>query len=209
MDMRANRESPVVKELIEVTQALTEGNFERTLGNEFEGELGRLAAYIETVRQNLKSLSPRVTSSIQLIPKAGQGIAEISQQAEMGVNSILGLVDEMCADQEAIVEMFKRVEQGDTSALNVQTLREIADKTKTSLMSLMSFLSFQDVVRQHAEKVQAMIDAVEEKICELLVKFKLEAHESDEGKDLMEAQPREVPASQDVVDQSLIDNLFK
>jgi methyl-accepting chemotaxis protein len=209
MDMRANRESPVVKELIEVTQALTEGNFERKLGNEFEGELGQLAAYIETLRQNLKSLSPRVTSSIHLIPKAGQGIAEISQQAEMGVNSILGLVDEMCADQEAVVEMFERVEQGDISALNVQTLREIADKTKTSLMSLMSFLSFQDVVRQHAEKVQAMIDAVEEKIRELLAKFKLKAHEPDEGDDSMNAQSEEVPVSQDVVDQSLIDDLFK
>ncbi|MGE0682976.1 MAG: hypothetical protein AB7P69_18995, partial [Candidatus Binatia bacterium] len=124
-------------------------------------------------------------------------------------NSILSLVDEMCVDQDTVSEMLGKATSGDAGALAIDTLQEIADKTQTSLMSVMSFLSFQDVVRQRAEKVQGMIDMVDEKIHELLARFrvKLTALESEE----YEKEPGEVTltAEQDDVDQSSIDDLFK
>jgi hypothetical protein len=120
--------------------------------NCFSRELGQLAAYIEALRENLRVLSPRFASSVHLIPKAGQGVAEISQQAEMSVNSILGLVDEMCINQDTVSEMLAKAREAEGASLNIGTLQEIADKTSASLMSVMSFLSFQDVVRQRAEK---------------------------------------------------------
>ena len=140
MDVETNGETRDVKELAEVTRALAEGNFERRLEGSFEGELGEVAAYIETLRESLKELSPRFSSSAHLIPKAGQGVAEISQQAEMSVNSILSLIDEMCADQDTVSEMLGKVVGGDASTLDIGQLQEIADKTSSSLMSVMSFL---------------------------------------------------------------------
>ena len=208
MEVETSGTTRDVKELVEMTRALAEGNFDRKLKGSFEGELGEIAAYIETLRESLNVLSPRFSSSAHLIPKAGQGVAEISQQAEISVNSILSLVDEMCVDQDAVCEMLGKVANGDSSALDLGKLQEIADKTNTSLMSVMSFLSFQDVVRQRAEKVQSMIDMVGEKIQELLDRFqvKLAATES-EG---FEKAPGEVALTteQDAVDQSSIDDLF-
>lgn len=209
METQTNGITHEVKELVEVTRALSEGDFERKLEGSFEGELGEIATYIESLRESLKVLSPRFSSSVHLIPKAGQGVAEISQQAEVSVNSILSLVDEMCVDQDTVSEMLGKATSGDAGALAIDTLQEIADKTQTSLMSVMSFLSFQDVVRQRAEKVQGMIDMVDEKIHELLARFrvKLTALESEE----YEKEPGEVTltAEQDDVDQSSIDDLFK
>lgn len=208
MDMQTNGATHQVNELVEVARALAEGDFERKLESAFQGELGELAAYIETLRENLKALSPKFASSAHLIPKAGQGVAEISQQAEMSVNSILGLVDEMCLDQDAVAEMLGKVADGEAAALDIEKLQEIATKTSTSLMSLMSFLSFQDVVRQRAEKVQAMIEMVDEKIRELLAKFNVQAIDIPDEE---EKAPGEVSLASSIeeVDQSSIDDLFK
>jgi methyl-accepting chemotaxis protein len=206
MNMQTNRATHEVKELIEVAQALARGDFERKLDTAFQGELGQLAAHIETLRENLKILSPRLASHVHLIPKAGRGIAEISQQAETSVNSILGLVDEMCIDQDTVAQMLGKAADGG-AAPDIEKLREIAGKTSASLMSLMSFLSFQDVVRQRAEKVQGMIDMVDEKIRELLLKFNVQVEAPlEEG----EGAPGEVglaPAACEV-DQASIDDLF-
>lgn len=209
MEVETNGVTRDVKELVEVTRALAEGNFGRKLEGSFEGELGEIAAYIETLRESLNVLSPRFSSSVHLIPKAGQGVAEISQQAEMSVNSILGLVDEMCVDQDAVSEMLSKVANGDGAALDIGKLQEIADKTSTSLMSVMSFLSFQDVVRQRAERVQGMIDMVGEKFRELLDRFQVKL-EATEGEDF-EKTPGEVALTteQDAIDQSFIDDLFR
>lgn len=208
MDMQTNGVTHQVNELVDVARALAEGDFERKLETAFQGELGELATYIETLRENLKALSPQFASSAHLIPKAGQGVAEISHQAEMSVNSILGLVDEMCIDQDAVAEMLGKVVDGEAAALDIEKLQDVATRTSTRLMGLMSFLSFQDVVRQRAEKVQAMIDMVDEKIRELLAKFHVQPIELPEED---EKAPGEVSLASSVeeVDQSSIDDLFK
>src|SRR5262245_56460965 len=126
MDMQTNGATRQVSELVEVARALAEGDFERKLESDFQGELGQLAAYIETLRENLKTLAPRFASSAHLIPKAGQGVAEISHQAEMSVNSILGLVDEMCVDQDMVSEMLGKAADGESATLDVAKLQEIA-----------------------------------------------------------------------------------
>ncbi len=208
MVMQTNGVTREVQELVEVTRALTEGDFEQKLKTVFQGELGQLAAYIEALRENLQSLSPRFSSSVHLMPKAGQGVAEISHQAEMSVNSILGLVDEMCMNQDIVSGMLANASTG--VALDIGKLQEIADKTSASLMSVMSFLSFQDVVRQRAEKVQIMIDSVDEKIRELLTRFNVSVTAGVED-DETEKAPGEVGlvSAQDEVDQTSIDDLFE
>ena len=209
METQTNGTAHGVREIVEVTRALSEGDFNRKLEGSFEGELGEIAVYIESLRESLKVLSPRFSSSVHLIPKAGQGVAAISQQAEMSVNSILSLVDEMCVDQDTVSELLDKAASGGVAILDVDKLKEVATKTQTSLMSVMSFLSFQDVVRQRAEKVQEMIDLVDGKIHELLARFRVKVTISED--EVCEKGPGEVALTtgQDDVDQSLIDDLFK
>src|SRR3954467_974951 len=125
MVMQTNGATRQVQELVEVTRALTEGDFEQKLETVFQGELGQLAAYIEALRENLQILSPRFASSVHLMPKAGQGIAEISHQAEMSVNSILALVDEMCMNQNTVSGMLANASNGEGAALDIGKLQEI------------------------------------------------------------------------------------
>lgn len=210
MEMQMNGADQSVKELAKVARALVDGDFDQKIDVNLQGELGRLAAHIEALRQNLKSLSPQMTSSVHLMPRAAQGVADISQQAEASVNSILGLVDEMCLDQDTVADILEKAAGGDRTALDLPRLQAIADKSRTNLMSLMSCLSFQDVVRQRAEKIQVMIDSVEEKVRKLLSKFNLKVPElvvEEESAEDFGAQV--VDHSQEVVDQNSVDDFFK
>ena len=206
MNEQTTDNQQAVRDLVEATQALSQGNFEQELGQYFQGELGLLAQHIEGLRKSLKSLSPQMASSAHLVPEAGRGVSEISQQAETSVNSILELVDEMCTDQDRVVDILAQGEADRSAPLDISALREISEKSRSRLMKLMSYLSFQDVVRQRAEKVQVMIDEVEGKIGEMLSKFGVSAEPVSIAQEEQDAA--QADAAQDV-DQALIDDYFK
>jgi HAMP domain-containing protein len=199
-----------VSELIGMARALSEGDFDRQFEQHCHGELGRLATYLEVLRQNLKVLLPSVSSSAYLIPQAAKSVAEISQQAEVGVNSILEVVEEMLVDQERVAGLLERGAQGE--ALDLPQLQSIAERDRQRLMNLISRLSFQDVIRQRAEKVQEMIDALEKAILELLLKFKVKINEQvikeGAGREVLREEVKDL--SQDMgLDQALVDELLE
>ena len=165
-----------VGELVEMARALSEGEFEKQFQQHFQGELGQLASYLEAVRQTLQSLSSTTDGSKDLIPKASDGVAEINKEAETGFNSVWEVIEEMQSDQSTARQLLGAASDGLTG-MNVAKLQSIFDKNHQSLLALMSYLSFQDVLRQRLEKVQRMISKIEEKTLELSVKFRVKSNE--------------------------------
>ena len=205
-----SKETYSVSELIDMARALSEGEFDEQFKQHFQGELGQLATHMESLRQNLKSLSPGVGTSAHLIPEASKGVAEISKQAEISVMSIMDLVDEMSADQEKVLPIIEGLARGESS--DFSQLRKIADKSRRSLVTLLSYLSFQDVLRQRAEKIQENMDTIEKKILELLVKFKIKVNEQvikdGDGREIMREQVKDLSESKGL-DQALVDDLLE
>jgi hypothetical protein len=200
-----------VNEVIEMARALSEGDFERRFSQKFQGELGALAGYIENLRQRMKGISSAADSSSYLIPQAAMGVAGISQQTEMGINSILELVEGVLGDQERVLHMVQTAGKNGRGA-DLSVFQAIAEKSKRSLMSVMSELSFQDVIRQRADAVQVTLEAVEKKIVELLIKFKVEM--SGDALQEIDARDRvreEVKNMTDDIglDQALVDELLE
>ncbi|MGH7769021.1 MAG: HAMP domain-containing protein, partial [Candidatus Binatia bacterium] len=200
-----------VTEVIEMARAISEGNFEVQFSQKFQGELGALAGYIENLRQRLKGISSAADSSSYLIPQASMGVAGISQQTEMGINSILELIEEVLGDQERMLELIDGAGKSDGKGVALSVFQSFAEKSKRNLMAVMSQLSFQDVIRQRAESVQETLEAVEKKIVELLIKFKVEM--SGDGLKEVDARDRvreEVKNLTDDIglDQALVDELL-
>jgi hypothetical protein len=200
-----------VTEVVEMARALSEGNFEKQFSQKFQGELGALAGYIESLRQRMKGISSAADSSSYLIPQASMGVAGISQQTEMGINSILELIEEVLGDQERTLELIDGAGKTGGKAAPLAVFRGFAEKSKRNLMAVMSQLSFQDVIRQRAEGVQETLEAVEKKIVELLIKFKVEM--SPDGLKEVDARDRmreEVKNLTDDIglDQALVDELL-
>jgi methyl-accepting chemotaxis protein len=202
-----------INDLVEMARALSEGDFERQFEQYFQGELGQLASYLDKVRQNLQSICTMAGTSSYIIPEAAHGVAEIYQQAEDGVNSILDVVDNMSADQEAALKIMTPVSSGNAlSDADIQNLQEIAARTRRGLMNVIGYLSFQDVLRQRVETVQGLIEKLEKRTLELLVQFKVKANDQvikeAEGETVLRDEVKSI-SGEIGLDQSLVDELLE
>lgn len=191
-----------VGELVEKARALSEGEFEQEFQQHFQGELGQLASYLEAIRQTLQSLSTAANDSKDLLPKAADGVAEINREAESGFNSVWEVVEQMQSDQATARELLG-AEGVNLTEGNIGTLRGIVEKNRESLIALMSYLSFQDVLRQRLEKVQHTIAQMEARTLDLIVKFKVKNNE----KSLDNADGAALDQAADL-DQNLVDQLL-
>ena len=198
--------------LTQMAGALAEGNFSQEFRLHFSGELGQLAYFLDNLQQNLKTLSPAIGSSAHLFPQVAQAVADISQQTERTTSSMLGLMEEMLADQDRLAELLKGAKENDTKAVDVWQIEKIAEKSRDDLIQLTSYLSFQDVVRQRAAKVQKIIDIVESKITALQTQFSVDLHRQsnsvEDGLVLSQEEANEFSGDTEV-DQNLVDDLFE
>jgi chemotaxis regulatin CheY-phosphate phosphatase CheZ len=191
-----------VSDLTAMARALSEGEFEEQFQQHFQGELGQLASYLDAVRQTLLSLSATADGSRELIPMAANGVAEINREAENSFNSVWEVIERLQSDQAEARTILKESDDG-LSGEKVNKLREIAEKHQQELLSLMSYLSFQDVLRQRLEKIQRIIGQVEDKTLELIVKCKVKANE----KSLKDGDGDNLVKDADL-DQNLVDQLM-
>jgi hypothetical protein len=191
-----------VGDLTAMARALSEGEFEEQFQRHFQGELGQLASYLEAVRQTLLSLSASADGSRELIPKAAAGVAQINREAENSFNSVWEVIERIQSDQAEARTILKESEDG-LNGDKVMKLRAIADKHQQELLALMSYLSFQDVLRQRLEKIQVIIGQVEDKTLELIVKCKVKANE----KSIKDGDGADLAKDADL-DQNLVDQLM-
>lgn len=159
-----------VEALIEMARALSQSKFEKQFHQQVRSELGELVSFLEALRQTLQSLSNSVDGSRDLIPQLADGVAEINRETESGFNSVWEAVEQMQSDQTAARQILG-ADGGVLSQEDVARLRGIAAQSQQSLLALMSYLSFQDVLRQRLEKIQRIIGEVEDKTLELIAKF--------------------------------------
>jgi chemotaxis regulatin CheY-phosphate phosphatase CheZ len=210
--LKENKVAYSINDLVEMARALSEGDFDRQFEQYFQGELGQLASYLDNVRQTLQSICTMAGTSSYIIPEAASGVAEIYQHAEEGVNSILDVVDNMSADQEAALKVMMAMSSGQVGDADIQTLQEIAGRTRRGLMNVIGYLSFQDVLRQRVETVQGLIEKLEKRTLELLVQFKVKANDQvikeGEGETALRDEVKTI-SGEIGLDQSLVDELLE
>jgi chemotaxis regulatin CheY-phosphate phosphatase CheZ len=210
--LKENKVAYSINDLVEMARALSEGDFDRQFEQYFQGELGQLASYLDNVRQTLQSICTMAGTSSYIIPEAASGVAEIYQHAEEGVNSILDVVDNMSADQEAALKVIMAMSSGQVGDADIQTLQEIAGRTRRGLMNVIGYLSFQDVLRQRVETVQGLIEKLEKRTLELLVQFKVKANDQvikeGEGETALSDEVKTI-SGEIGLDQSLVDELLE
>lgn len=192
----------LVEALIEMARALSQSKFEKEFHQQVRSELGELVSFLEALRQTLQSLSHSVDGSKELIPQLADGVAEINRETESGFNSVWEAVEQMQVDQAAARQILG-AEGGVLSQEEVARLRGIAAQSQQSLLALMSYLSFQDVLRQRLEKIQRIIGEVEAKTLELIAKFNVHTNK----KSLKDGDPAGTGKNADL-DQNRVDQLM-
>jgi hypothetical protein len=194
-----------VEELVDIARALTEGDLEKHFGEHVRRALDELGSCLEAIRQTIGS-SPSSAGhgyANALGSQGGRDVTAIHREAAQVFDSAWEVVEEMQMNQEMTRDLLGST-TGNLTAENVRRLSEVADRERQCLVRLMSHLSVYEVLRQRLEKVQLLIDQLDEKTTELMGKFNIKSNEQStrEG-------DREDPLRISDLNQSLVDQLLE
>jgi len=214
-------EESALRELVEVTKGLTEGDFYRELNVKLYGELGRLAEYIIKTRKNLQHVDPSLKDTYKKMPQAALQLSDITKSTEEATHKILSLTEEILDNQELISNQIEKLEAIDEETSDngkglsevIQVMNEINTENQNNLIEMLTTMSFQDLTGQKIKKIIGLVEEVETRVLEMIVAFgiKIEDVESQgeetEKKEELICQLKDshmsVDSKQDLVDDIL------
>lgn len=200
-----------VRELLDVTRAMANGNFSRKIESELYGELGELARHINITLKKLQSLEPNIGFSSERIPAASLQLSDITRATEEATHRIMGLTERVLDNHDLISAGLKKIKSSDGIDLKeIGEVERLVSDNKNSLVEVITSLSFQDLTGQKINRIMEMIKEVESRILELIVTFGFKITDKEEGlkeKEVILDQLK-MPAS-DGLKQDLVDDILK
>ncbi len=207
-----NENSNAVRELLDVTRDMANGNYRREVGSDLYGELGELARYINMTFKKLQTLEPNIKLSSEKIPMATSQLSDITRATEEATNRIMGLTEKVLDNHDLISSGIERVKGSDRlDKTNIGELDKLVSDNKESLVEIITCLSFQDLTGQKINKIVAMMREVESRILELIVTFGLKANSEKGNMDEVTSpilNELKKPVSDDLK-QDLVDDMLK
>ncbi|MEK7306547.1 MAG: HAMP domain-containing protein, partial [Nitrospirota bacterium] len=94
--------SDAVRELLDVTRAMANGNYSREIESDLYGELGELARYINITFKKLQTLEPNIKLSSEKIPMATSQLSDITRATEEATNRIMELTEKVLDNHDLI-----------------------------------------------------------------------------------------------------------
>ena len=208
---KGTAESNAVKELLDVTRDMANGNFSRKVESELYGELGDLARYINITLKKLQSVEPSMRLTSEEIPAASSRLSDITKATEEATHRIMELTEKVLDNHDQISSGLEKIKGSDGADLKeIGGVERLVSDDKNSLIEIITCLSFQDLTGQKIKKIMEMMKEVESRIVELIVTFGLKA--SNDGKGLNEKEgimkELKMPATDDLK-QDLVDDMLK
>ena len=203
--------SNAVRELLDVTREMANGNYSREIESDLYGELGELARYINMTFRKLQTLEPNIKLSSEKIPLAASQLSDITRATEEATNRIMGLTEGVLDNHELITSDLVKIKDNKINPEEIGNLERLVSKNKESLIEIITCLSFQDLTGQKINKIMEMMREVESRILELIVTFGLKAN-NEKGNMDEAASPilneLKKPVSDDLK-QDLVDDMLK
>ncbi len=192
-----------LKKIVELLDAIKKGDFYRELNVEMCGVLGELARKIEEFKKDLQILNPKIKDIVEKdIPSASNQLELILEAIEKAALSMMDVV-------ERLIEINNEIEREIENVSNFlpkekkSKLRSYITASKDFLNELITSLSFQDLTGQKLKKIISLIQDIEKRITDLIVRFGMKIKK--DGVYKLESGE----ASTKKVDQSEVDNLLK
>lgn len=207
-----NKESDAVRELLDVTREMANGNYSRAIESDLYGELGELARYINMTFKKLQTLEPNIKLSSEKIPLAASQLSDITRATEEATNRIMELTEKVLDNHDLISSGIERVKCSNRlDKSNIGELDKLVSNNKESLIEIITCLSFQDLTGQKINKIMEMMREVESRILELIVTFGLKANSEKGNMDEVTSpilNELKKPVSDDLK-QDLVDDMLK
>ena len=211
--MRSEEQS-ALKQIIEGAKALSKGEVDFDLETRVRGELASIAKYINETRKKLAHVKPGLNTVAHELPSVSHCLADVTKTTETATHKILGIVEHLLDSDEQVlpdVECLKENTQ-ESSPENVrQHVESIAgsfDERGMALVDLMTHLSFQDLTSQTLQTIAELMDQIENRVLELLIRLGERSAEPQEESTATQSVELLLGKDHDAR-QNMIDDLLK
>lgn len=193
-----------MKNIVEVTKAMAEGDFHQEVDEKIYGQIGELARYINTTIKKLQAIEPNMAHVTGTIPEASLQLADIAKSTEKATHVIMEHVEQVLDSQDVILDKVEAIETGGDAIKAASEIRQIVLDNKEAMMEIITGLSFQDITGQKIKAIINLIGEVEKRIIQLIITFGIQTKENvDENISKIEF------TQNDTLKQDLVDNILK
>lgn len=200
----SNNSTNTINKIVEVTKAMSEGNFHQEISGELYGQVGALAKYINITIKKLQTVEPNIDQASDKIPEASVQLSEITKATEEATHSVMAQVERMLDSQDLVLHYLDLIVSGEDISKASDQIKQIVKENKDVLLDIITGLSFQDLTGQKIKTIISLIEEVEKRILHLIVTFGLKAKETKKVDDTL----KEFTDSTKL-EQGLVDNVLK
>ena len=197
-------DSDAISQIVDVTRAMSEGDFHHEIDGELYGQIGELAKYINATIKKLQTVEPNIALATDKIPAASLQLSEITKATEEATHSVMGQVERALDNQDLLLYHIEAIEKGVDLTKEVGELKQITADNKEILLDIITGLSFQDLTGQKIKTIISLIEEIEKRIIHLIVTFGLKSKTGIEEK-----IPLTGFTDDTKIEQGLVDTILK
>ena len=197
-------DSDAISQIVDVTRAMSEGDFHHEIDGELYGQIGELAKYINATIKKLQTVEPNIALATDKIPAASLQLSEITKATEEATHSVMGQVECVLDNQDLLLHRIEAIEKGGDIAKEAGELRQLTADNKEILLDIITGLSFQDLTGQKIKSIISLIEEIEKRIIHLIVTFGLKSKTGIEEK-----IPLTGFTDDTKIEQGLVDTILK
>ncbi len=196
--------SEAINQIVEVTKAMSEGDFHHEIDGELFGQIGELAKYINATIKKLQTVEPNIALATAKIPAASLQLSEITKATEEATHNVMGQVECVLDNQDLLLHHIEAIEKGVDLTKEIGELKQITADNKEILLDIITGLSFQDLTGQKMKTIISLIEEIEKRIIHLIVTFGLKSKTGIE-----ENSPLKGFTDNTKIEQDLVDTILK
>ncbi len=195
--------SEAINQIVEVTKAMSEGDFHHEIDGELFGQIGELAKYINATIKKLQTVEPNIALATAKIPAASLQLSEITKATEEATHNVMGQVECVLDNQDLLLHHIEAIEKGVDLTKEIGELKQITADNKEILLDIITGLSFQDLTGQKMKTIISLIEEIEKRIIHLIVTFGLKSKTGIEENSPLKGFTDNTKIEQDLVDTIL------
>jgi chemotaxis regulatin CheY-phosphate phosphatase CheZ len=190
-----------LRKILEVTEAISKGDFSKEVVTNTEGIIGELAYQLNQAVRNFRSAFPSFTEATNKTPDLAHAAQSVGELMENSTQVVLDKSDEVLQHCETLNESLG--ESG--SSTDQQQVKEI----QSLMYDIMSSQSYQDTAKQSLEKMEKDLSQLRDTLLDAMIVMNL--REGNNVKELNEKRKQLIEAESDAASQNkqdLVDDLL-
>ncbi len=196
-----------LKSLVEVTDAILKGDFNRedNIAIDAEGMLASLAQKINQMLVNMRKVESSLSNAGERTPFVVDNARNVMEMMSRSTEEVLSKSDMLTG----IAEEFEPVLKGRTTA-NGESAQKRLEDMKVAVYDIIASQSYQDVARQQMESMSSELKRIRDWLIEALVVLNINKDDSPESiaKNRERLQEVKQSESKGTLDQDLVDDLL-